>query len=54
MAIPLNTSVLLVDDDSSVRALIKIYLQRDGIPVIDAASGEEAKSCPARRPVSRL
>jgi CheY-like chemotaxis protein len=42
MAIPPNTSVLLVDDDSAVRALIKIYLQRDGIPVIDASSGEEA------------
>jgi DNA-binding response OmpR family regulator len=40
--VPPHTSVLLVDDDSAIRTLIKIYLQRDGIPVVDAASGEEA------------
>jgi CheY-like chemotaxis protein len=48
MAISPNRSVLLVDDDSAVRTLIKVYLQRDGIPVIDASSGEEAVEIFAR------
>ena len=48
MTIPPNSPVLLVDDDTAVRTLIKVYLQRDGIPVIDASSGEEAVEILAR------
>lgn len=34
--------VLLVDDDPAVRRMIKSYLRRHGIQVMDIASGEEA------------
>ena len=34
--------VLLVDDDQAVRLMIKTYLERRGVPVRDAASGDEA------------
>ena len=35
-------SVLLVDDDAAVRRIIKTYLLRKGIPIIDVPSGDEA------------
>jgi DNA-binding response OmpR family regulator len=48
MPITPNTSVLLVDDDDGVRKMLKIYLERSGISVIEACSGEIAMAIFAR------
>jgi CheY-like chemotaxis protein len=38
----LDGALLLVDDEPAVRKLLKMYLERSGIAVIDASSGEAA------------
>ncbi|MFI5369520.1 MAG: response regulator, partial [Spirochaetia bacterium] len=44
-----SASILLVEDESEVRALVKRILDRRGYTVTDAASGEEAvEACRAR------
>lgn len=35
--------ILVVEDDKMIRNLVKIYLEKDGHEVIEAADGEEAK-----------
>ena len=37
-----NETILLVEDETSVRSLIKIVLQKNGYHVLDAGDGEEA------------
>jgi DNA-binding response OmpR family regulator len=37
-----HASVLLVEDDPAMRALVRHYLERDGFAVLDEASGEDA------------
>ena len=39
----IGKSVLVVEDDSKIRNLVKIYLMRDGYEVIEAVNGLEAK-----------
>lgn len=36
--------ILVVEDDKMIRNLVKIYLEKDGYDVIEAADGEEAKT----------
>lgn len=43
-------SILLVDDDDSVREMIGTALRLGGIPVVEAASGEEAVALYGRCP----
>ena len=42
MTFPAGGKLLLVDDEPAVRKMLKMFLERRGLPVIDAASGEEA------------
>ena len=42
MKAPQNTAVLVVEDDSSIRRLVKMVLQREGYNVEVAADGVEA------------
>src|SRR5437773_1207584 len=37
-----DASILLVDDEAAIRKMLKKYLERNGIAVMDASSGEEA------------
>jgi len=39
----IGKSVLVVEDDPKIRQLVKIYLQKEGYEVIEAADGLEAK-----------
>ncbi|WP_053364800.1 response regulator transcription factor [Bacillus sp. FJAT-27245] len=39
----IGKSVLIVEDDSKIRTLVKIYLTREGYEVIEAVNGLEAK-----------
>ncbi|HYK01237.1 MAG TPA: response regulator [Thermoanaerobaculia bacterium] len=39
---PLNKSVLVVDDDQSIRGMVRSVLHREGFEVADVASGNEA------------
>lgn len=39
---PRRETILLVDDESSIRMLIRSVLEREGYRVIDAATGREA------------
>lgn len=39
----MKQTVLVVEDDSMIRKLVKIYLKKDGYDVVEAADGEEAK-----------
>jgi len=34
--------ILLVDDDADVRGVVQLVLRRDGLPTIEAGSGDEA------------
>lgn len=34
--------ILLVDDDADIRAVVRLVLRRDGLPTIEAGSGDEA------------
>lgn len=36
------TKVLIVDDDSNIRELVGLYLQRDGFDIVEAADGMQA------------
>ena len=38
----LMKKVLIIDDDDSVRELIKIHLEKEGFPILEAKTGEEA------------
>ena len=40
---PADTSVLVVDDDSSIRLLCRVNLELEGIPVVEAETLEEAR-----------
>jgi class 3 adenylate cyclase len=44
MSLSQHNSILIVDDEPTVRALFKRYLQRDGYEVVEAASGDDAIS----------
>ena len=44
--------VLLVDDDPLVRRMIKTYLERRGVPILDAPSGDEAWQILSSQPSS--
>lgn len=37
-------TVMVVEDDRMIRSLIRIYLERDGYEVVEAADGEQAKA----------
>jgi two-component system, OmpR family, response regulator len=39
---PLMNTILVVDDDSHVRELVRIFLQREGFAVVEAIDGVEA------------
>ena len=39
---PLQRTVLVVDDDASVRMLCRIHLEEAGFQVVEAADGDEA------------
>ena len=43
-----NGCVLVVDDEPGIRALLKLHLEKSGIPTIDASSAEEALAVFAR------
>jgi DNA-binding response OmpR family regulator len=43
-------SVLLVDDDRALRKVLRAYLERESIAVVEAASGEEALASIRRAP----
>ncbi|PKL77013.1 MAG: hybrid sensor histidine kinase/response regulator [Candidatus Melainabacteria bacterium HGW-Melainabacteria-1] len=47
-----NETIMLVEDDASVRALIKLILQEQGYHVLDARRGEEALRLAASYPES--
>jgi DNA-binding response OmpR family regulator len=38
----MKTNILVVDDDKSIRNLIKVYLENDGYNIIEASNGAEA------------
>jgi len=38
----MKENILVVDDDKSIRNLIKIYLENEGFNIIEACNGEEA------------
>jgi DNA-binding response OmpR family regulator len=42
--------VLLVDDEPLIRKMVKLYLEQNGIAVVDADSGEKAKEAFEREP----
>src|SRR5215207_9312338 len=44
--------VLIVDDDASLRALLRELLQRIGLDVVEAEDGESALRSAARQPPS--
>lgn len=44
MTSPAPVKVLVVEDEEGMRHLIRVYLERDGYQVLEAASGEEARS----------
>ena len=44
-------SVLVVDDDPSIRALIRLYLESAGYAVVEAADGKRAMSALDGQPV---
>ena len=39
-----NTKIMVVDDNTDVRRLVKKVLERAGYLIVEAASGEEALS----------
>ncbi len=39
----MKQTVLVVEDDHMIRNLVKIYLEKDGYEVVEAADGQEAK-----------
>lgn len=47
-------TILLVEDDDTIRELLKRVLQRDGFQVLTATSGEEAESLATASPVDLL
>ena len=38
----MNTNILVVDDDKSIRNLIRVYLENEGFNIIEASNGAEA------------
>ena len=42
--------VLICEDEESIRSFVTVYLRHAGFEVLEAASGEEALECCARRP----
>ncbi|MBV7273658.1 response regulator transcription factor [Clostridiaceae bacterium UIB06] len=38
----MNTNILVVDDDKSIRNLIKVYLENEGYNIMEASNGAEA------------
>lgn len=47
-------TILLVEDDDTIRELLKRVLQRDGFQVLTATCGEEAESLALTSPVDLL
>ncbi len=45
------TSVLVVDDDQHIRQLLGLYLEREGLTVLEAADGDEALALMAKESV---
>jgi DNA-binding response OmpR family regulator len=43
METPVKSKVLIVDDETSIRELLGIYLRREGYEVLEAATGTEAR-----------
>lgn len=44
--------ILIVDDDSNIRELLKIYLQSEGFKVYEATNGEEASNLLLRQQIN--
>lgn len=44
------TRVMVVDDEPQIRLLLRAYLERDGVEVVEAADGETALDVAARTP----
>lgn len=38
----MKTNILVVDDDKSIRNLIKVYLENEGYNIMEASNGAEA------------
>jgi CheY-like chemotaxis protein len=38
----MGTNILVVDDDKSIRNLIKVYLENEGYNIMEASNGAEA------------
>lgn len=41
--VPKGKTILIVEDDSKIRQLIKIYLEREGFEVLEAGNGIEGQ-----------
>ncbi|MEE4275901.1 MAG: response regulator [Thermoleophilia bacterium] len=50
----MGVTVLLVEDEHSIGALVRTYLERDGHPVVWARSGEEALAELLRHPIGMV
>ena len=46
----MSTAILVVEDDHKTRALLRVYLEREGFAVQDAADGATALALAAQRP----
>lgn len=44
------TRVMVVDDEPQIRLLLRAYLERDGVEVVEAADGETALEVAAQPP----
>ena len=47
-------AVLIVDDDASLRAILSLSLRRAGYPILTAATGLEALTLLATRPIGYM
>ncbi len=47
-------AILLADDDPDIRTIVRSFLERDGLEVVEAADGHEALAWLERRPFDLL
>lgn len=38
-------TILIADDEEKIRELLRLYLEKDGYQVLEAADGQSALSC---------